>query len=93
MWIDLERIPRGGPVQALSDRARANQAVLAGGDDYELAFTAPAAVHDAVKTAAVRAGVMVTCIGEVVASPQSVRVHDSNGIELAVPAKGFDHFG
>ncbi|MEO7405325.1 MAG: thiamine-phosphate kinase [Burkholderiales bacterium] len=93
MRIDLERIPRAGPVRALSDRARANQAVLSGGDDYELAFTAPPAVQDAVKTAAVRAGVMVTCIGEVVATPQTVRLHDVNGVELTLPVKGFDHFG
>lgn len=64
---------------------------LSGGDDYELAFTAPAGRAAEVAAAAAAAGVAVTCIGRVAAG-QGVTVRDRQGdlIELARP--GYRHF-
>jgi thiamine-monophosphate kinase len=65
--------------------------VLAGGDDYELAFTAPAAQHAAVLAAGVRTGTPVTCIGHIQAQA-GVRLVDALGQPLANNYQGFDHF-
>lgn len=66
--------------------------VLAGGDDYELAFSAPRARHAAVLAAGARAGVAVTCIGEVTAE-RGLRVRDAAGHPVDVGAlRAFDHF-
>lgn len=65
--------------------------VLAGGDDYELAFTAPASQHAAVREAAQTAATPVTCIGTVQAEP-GVRLVDAQGNTVAHSYRGFDHF-
>lgn len=65
--------------------------VLAGGDDYELAFTAPAARRDAVVQAAERAAVRVTRIGRVEAEA-GLRVVDRDGSVLSRRYASFDHF-
>lgn len=69
-----------------------HQCTLAGGDDYELAFTAPISERDAVQEAAQRAGVPVTRIGTVDSTP-GLRVVDGNGQPLAARYASFDHFG
>ena len=66
--------------------------VLAGGDDYELAFTAPAAAHAAVQAAAAACGTPVTCIGRIEAQP-GLRLVDAQGHPQPGPYGGFDHFG
>lgn len=73
------------------------QAVLAGGDDYELAFTAPAARHAEVLAVAAACATPVTCIGTVLAPAGAsqagqVQVHDAQGRPLAANWRSFDHF-
>jgi thiamine-monophosphate kinase len=65
---------------------------LAGGDDYELLFTAAPAQRDAVQTAGAAAGVAVKRIGRITAEP-GCRVLDADGrmIDTAGLAS-FDHF-
>jgi len=75
------------------DAERRAAAILSGGDDYELAFTASPANRDAVLAAAREAGVAVTRIGEAVAGPAVVRVLDARGFDIAPARGGFDHFG
>jgi thiamine-monophosphate kinase len=65
--------------------------VFAGGDDYELAFTAPPPLRDAVQAAAQRAGTPVTRIGSIEAAP-GLRFLDGNGLPVARRFAGFDHF-
>ena len=67
------------------------ECVLAGGDDYELAFTAPAADGAAVAAAARQANVPVTRIGCIEAQP-GLRIVDANGQPLARRFASFDHF-
>ncbi|MDH4151910.1 MAG: thiamine-phosphate kinase, partial [Betaproteobacteria bacterium] len=74
----------------------AQSAVLAGGDDYELCFTAAPAKRSAVERAALRAQVRVTRIGRVIRAPAgvcSVVTVDRDGLPLALAQRGFDHFG
>ena len=73
------------------DEAIVRELVLAGGDDYELAFTAPGAQRAAVEAAATQAGTRVTRIGVIDAEP-GLRVLDAQGRALAQDFTGFDHF-
>jgi thiamine-monophosphate kinase len=65
--------------------------VLAGGDDYELAFTAPASCRQAVQEAARQARTPVTRIGQIEAAP-GIRLHDAQGQVLPKRYASFDHF-
>jgi thiamine-monophosphate kinase len=70
--------------------------VLAGGDDYELVFTAPAAARQAVQAAAAQAQTPVTRIGQIEACPAqgpAIRLLDGHGQPLDLQLAGFDHFG
>jgi thiamine-monophosphate kinase len=78
------------PVQAVASEQRL-QCVLAGGDDYELAFTAPARQRAAVAAASRTAGLPVTRIGRIEAEP-GLRVVDASGELLAQRFASFDHF-
>jgi len=69
------------------------QCALAGGDDYELLFTAPAALRSAVAQAAQACGTAVTRIGRIEAEP-GLRLVDAQGQALdAQRYASFDHFG
>lgn len=65
--------------------------VLSGGDDYELVFTAPPALQQAVETAALTAGTRVTCIGRVTEDRQMLLM-DANGNVVPHDYRSFDHF-
>ena len=65
--------------------------VLAGGDDYELAFTAPASMQGAVEAAARQAGTPVTRIGRIDAEP-GLRLVNGQGQALPNGYASFDHF-
>ncbi|KCX00825.1 thiamine-phosphate kinase [Xanthomonas arboricola] len=64
---------------------------LGGGDDYELCFTAAVQHRDAVAQAMDFAGVAVTRIGQIVATP-GVVVHDADGNPWQPPQRGYQHF-
>jgi thiamine-monophosphate kinase len=66
--------------------------VLAGGDDYELCFTAPPALDERVRDAGRQANVAVTPIGRITAEPGLVvRGDDGRPVDLE-SIRGFDHF-
>ena len=67
------------------------QCVLAGGDDYELAFTAPPALRHAVAAAAHNAATPVTRIGHIDAA-LGVRLLDGAGHAVPNTYTSFDHF-
>ena len=64
---------------------------LAGGDDYELVFTAPQAKRHAVQEAATLANTQVTRIGSIEREP-GLRLLDAQGAPLATSFTSFDHF-
>jgi thiamine-monophosphate kinase len=66
--------------------------VLAGGDDYELLFTAPADRRKLVDAAAQVTGTRVTRIGRIEPEP-GVRLFDAEGKPIARRFSSFDHFG
>ena len=65
--------------------------VMAGGDDYELVFTAPPGKRDAVTSAAHYAATPVTRFGTIDAALQ-VRLLDAQGALLTGQFASFDHF-
>jgi len=65
--------------------------VLAGGDDYELAFTASPEQRDAVQAAARASDTPVTRIGQIEATP-GLRLIDAQSREVANTFRSFDHF-
>ncbi len=94
--IALERLPLSPMMRRCLEHPAGLAAVLGGGDDYELCFTAAPGRRAAVERAAVKARTRVTRIGRVIRAPEgvcSVAVVDREGLPLATPLKGFDHFG
>jgi thiamine-monophosphate kinase len=65
--------------------------VLAGGDDYELAFTAPASQRSAVQAAAIASNTPVTRIGQI-ESALGLRLVDAKGQTVPNNFGSFDHF-
>jgi thiamine-monophosphate kinase len=90
--IELARMPRT-PVLTVQTVNVQRLCQLAGGDDYELLFTAPPDRHDAVLAIGRRLGLKLTVIGRMVSAEEGVRVRDEFGhpIDLG-DYGGFDHF-
>jgi thiamine-monophosphate kinase len=83
------------PVSIVAERYRRHPLIqrcaLAGGDDYELAFTAPPGARPDLDLLARRAGVALTHIGHIEAGA-GVTVLDRAGKTLVLGETGFDHF-
>ena len=88
--IEVDAVPRSA-VLAAQPAALQRECTLAGGDDYELVFTAPPAVADRVQAAAREAGTAVTRIGRIEAG-QGLRLVDREGCDVAQTFGSFDHF-
>ncbi len=65
--------------------------VFSGGDDYELAFTAPPPMRDAVAAASTQSATPVTRIGRIDAEP-GLRLIDAQGRSVPNDYASFDHF-
>lgn len=67
-------------------------AALAGGDDYELLFTAPPAKATMLARLAEETKVAMTRIGDIDRGSAGVRVLDASGTLLKFPSGGYRHF-
>ncbi|HEY8607370.1 MAG TPA: thiamine-phosphate kinase [Noviherbaspirillum sp.] len=88
--LEVDALP-AGPVLAGHDLALRRNFTLAGGDDYELCFTAPPARREEVLQAARDAGTVVTRAGTITPEP-GLRLLDANGRSLDLQPASFDHF-
>ncbi|MDO5653167.1 MAG: thiamine-phosphate kinase [Brachymonas sp.] len=77
-------------LRTLGDAAAIDYA-LAGGDDYELLFTAAPAQRAALHAIANRTHLALARIGQMDAAP-GLRLQHANGQAEAVAGKGYDHF-
>ncbi|MDE3114354.1 MAG: thiamine-phosphate kinase [Pseudomonadota bacterium] len=85
-------VPRSAALRALwGENVEATIRAATAGDDYELAFTAPAKKKAAVLVAAKATGVFVSEIGRVEAG-EGVMLLDDRGQEIPVSKRGFTHF-
>ncbi len=92
--VELAAVPRSPWIDARLDgaqRAVALDCLLAGGDDYELLFTAPPDAETTLRTLSVELGLALTRIGSIEPAPGLV-VRDESGHRLATPPRSFDHF-
>jgi thiamine-monophosphate kinase len=89
--LEFAALPTLPVVQGYLHEAVARDCVLAGGDDYELCFTAPENKRDAVQSAAESAGVAVTRVGRITAETPLI-VRDADGQPLPFERTGHDHF-
>ncbi|MCB1984325.1 MAG: thiamine-phosphate kinase [Burkholderiales bacterium] len=69
----------------------AQHCLLAGGDDYELCFTAPRENRSSIECIAQKFEIPLTCIGEVTRG-EGLYVMDGRGREMKIEKKGYDHF-
>ena len=76
---------------AARDLPGARDAALAGGDDYELLFTASPARRAVIAALARRLGLPLTCIGQIRAG-SDLSILDAAGQEIKVAKRGWQHF-
>ncbi|WP_332879083.1 thiamine-phosphate kinase [Massilia sp. S19_KUP03_FR1] len=88
--LDADALP-AGPVLATQDQALRRRFTVAGGDDYELCFTAPPHQRQAILQAGLACATPVTRVGTIDALP-GLRWVDSAGRALDLGLRGWDHF-
>jgi len=88
--VEWLAVPRSDAMR-LQTEALQRRCALAGGDDYELLFSAPAARREDVARAGAAAGVGVTRIGEVTTTGR-LEVVDADGRAMDTAPRAFDHF-
>jgi thiamine-monophosphate kinase len=88
--VEVDALPRSADLAAQAD-ALQHECLLAGGDDYELVFTAPVERRDAVAGAARAASTAVTRIGRIEPGAGLAFV-DAAGRDVKGPSTSFDHF-
>ena len=89
-----EKIPRVHVSNGL-DNAKLQSLCLAGGDDYELCFTAPASNHDVILAIGKKQHIKLSVIGETTRVPahkNRLNVYDKNHQVLELKTTGYDHF-
>ena len=65
--------------------------VVGGGDDYELAFTAPQTARGEIEALGAELGLTLTRVGLMRTGEAALALLDANGKPMA-GARGFDHF-
>ena len=88
--IELDALPASSALQRFSPAMR-HAWQTAGGDDYELCFTARRELRDEIAMAMGAVGVPATRIGIIVAE-QGVRASDTSGNPWHPPRAGYTHF-
>jgi thiamine-monophosphate kinase len=91
--IDAQSIPLSAAAAALIARGIVGiEAIVSGGDDYEILCAIPENQFEAFAQDALAAGVAVTSIGAVVAGPPAPRLLDAQGRDIALKRLSYSHF-
>lgn len=88
--LDVDALP-AGPVLAQQATALRRRYTAAGGDDYELCFTAPPSSREAIAALATACGTPATRVGRIEAET-GLRLVDAQGLPLDLQLSSFDHF-
>lgn len=91
--IEAARLPLDEALAACGDATLARQCLLAGGDDYELLFAAPAARHAEIAALASVLGLPLSHIGQLTEDATGIVIVEADGHHHPVAARGYDHFG
>lgn len=89
--IGFAQIPCSAELMPLRHHAPVTRAILAGGDDYELCFTAGSGNRSGIDRLAGSLGIALTRIGSIIEG-STVTVLDENGRPMILQEPGFDHF-
>lgn len=95
--VAFEMLPRSDALAALGDNPVVQDCVLAGGDDYELVFTASPSQRDAIESIGRSLELRLTRVGTI--EPVSAEAGAArlrvlrHGKPLSLARSGFDHFG
>lgn len=89
--VDFSLLPVSPNLRLHLNREFVKQCVLSGGDDYELCFTAPRALHPELLSISAKLNLPLTPIGEIVAGRECI-VHDASGKPIKQERGGYDHF-
>ncbi len=89
--VEYAAVPCSADLQAMRDQVHGRCAILAGGDDYELCFTAAPERGDAIESLAATLDLALTRIGRIVEG-NAIVVIDAAGQPLLLKDQGFDHF-
>jgi len=93
--VDFARIPASATLKRYLRRPAARLALLAGGDDYELIFTAGRAKREAIARVSRRLHLRLTRIGRITRRRRGaplVTVLDAAGRPITVTRGGYEHF-
>jgi len=90
--LDSDKLPRAAPIADCPDKALAEDCLLAGGDDYELLFTAPKLKRAQIQAVGRDLEIPLALIGAAVPGDPVARLRDARGKLASRPRKGFDHF-
>jgi thiamine-monophosphate kinase len=90
--VEVETLPLSRAAKEIVDRRMGLRVSLAaGGDDYELLFTAPAGATKAIEELSSGLGLPITMIG-LIERGKGVRLVDSEGRAIPVDHAGYHHF-
>lgn len=89
--IHFTKLPAHPALAPLLDAPWARDCLLAGGDDYELCFTAAPKQASAIRAIGKRLGLLLTCIGRITTERQ-LRLLDEAGCAMEYSKTGYDHF-
>jgi len=89
--INIDDVPCSPFVKENLSQPLIRQCLLAGGDDYELCFTAPEENRNAIASLGIELNVSLTRIGKILTGNQLI-IEDSQGRSISLDNKGYDHF-
>ena len=89
--IHFNKIPVSNHLRPYLEQDFGRNCVLAGGDDYELCFTAPAERHAELETLSEKLKLPLACIGNIV-SGLDCKIFAANGNVMKIEKTGYDHF-
>jgi thiamine-monophosphate kinase len=89
--VEFSALPCSTDLRPLRDQERVGRAILAGGDDYELCFTAAPVLAPEIGALSLTLDIALTRVGRIV-NGKEVAVLDAAGRLLPAKDKGFDHF-
>lgn len=91
--VELTQVPHSAYAEFTTNLHDKNyrKTLLAGGDDYELCFTAPLEKHAEIESLSELINLSLSCIGRVNSS-HGLIVHGLNNEVLNIKDTGFDHF-
>jgi thiamine-monophosphate kinase len=91
--IDAQSIPLSAASATLRARGTVGiEAIVSGGDDYEILCAIPENHFEAFAQAARGAGVAATSIGTIIAGASMPRLLDGQGDEIILPRLSYSHF-